>query len=47
MASCSPHIIKIGFGFVELEDAREFEPVDERKKSLDCPNSAFLFLLCN
>ena len=25
----------IGFGFAELEDAREFEPIDERKKPLD------------
>ena len=25
----------IGFGFAEVEDAREFEPIDERKKPLD------------
>ena len=45
MAQCSPHIMQIGFVFAELEDAQEFEPVDEHKKALDCPTSAFLFLL--
>ena len=47
MASCSLHIMQIGFGIAELEDIRAFEPIDERKKALDCPTSAFLFLLRN
>ena len=47
MASCSPHIMQTGFGIAELEDAQEFETIDERKKALDCPTSTFLFLLRN
>ena len=37
--------MQIGFGIAELEDPREFEPIDERKKALDCPTSAFLFFV--
>ena len=39
--------MQIGFGIAELEYAQEFEPIDERKKVLDCPTSTFLFLLRN
>ena len=39
--------MKIGFGITALEGALEFEPIDERKKALDCPTSTFLFLLRN
>ena len=39
--------MQIGLGFAELEDPREFELIDERKKALDCSTSAFLFLFCN
>ena len=38
--------MQIEFGFAEIEDAGEFESLDEPKKALGCPTSAFLFLLC-
>ena len=46
MTSSSPHIMQIGFGFAELENAREFETIGECKTTPDCSNSAFLFLFC-
>ena len=39
--------MQLELGFGELEDPREFELIDERKKALDCLTSAFLFLFCN
>ena len=39
--------MQIGLEIAEPEDAEEFEPIDERKKALDCSPSAFLFFLCN
>ena len=44
MASCSSHIVQIGFGFTELEDAPEFKLVDEHKKSTRLPHFSFLVL---
>ena len=39
--------MQIGFGIAELEDAREFESIDERKKAPDCPTSMIFSSLPN